>query len=278
MASEKAQSAGIFRFAGIVCLVCSLVVSTAAVSLRGIQRQNAENEKKINILRAAGLADAGERLAAAEIETRYRKILPLVVHLKTGTLDTTKNPQSYDMYAAAENPRQSHALSADPAGIKRIAEAGSAYVLIENGKIERVILPVQGYGLWSTLYGFTALRFDGKAETINGITFYKQGETPGLGARITEPDWQAGWRGVKPYDARGKAHVVLAKKRDPNRKNQVDAIAGATLTSNGVAHLINFWLGEQGYKPFIERLHRGEITVAEMRAARKKAGMRPAGE
>lgn len=277
MATEKSQSAGIFLFAGSVCLVCSLVVSTAAVSLRGIQRQNADNEKKINILRAAGLADAREKLSAAEIQTRYRQILPLVVNLKNGTLDTTKNPQTYDMYAAAEDPGQSHPLSDDPAGIKRIAADGSAYVRIENGKLERVILPVQGYGLWSTLYGFTALRFDGKDKTIDGITFYQQSETPGLGARITEPEWQAGWRGVKPYDDNGSTHVVLAKKRDPNRNNEVDAIAGATLTSNGVAHLINFWLGEQGYKSFIDRLDKGEITVAEMRAAQKNDGNAPKG-
>ncbi len=278
MATEKSSSAGIFRFAGGVCLICSLVVSTAAVSLRGIQERNVDNEKKINILRAAGLAEAGEKLSTAEIEERYRKILPLVVDLQSGELDTTKNPQRYDMYVAAENPRQSHALDDDPAGIKRIAEAGSAYVLIENDRLKRLILPIQGYGLWSTIYGFTALDFAGEGETIEGITFYKQGETPGLGGRIGEPAWQAKWRGVTPYDDRGKAHVVLAKKRDPNKKNEVDAIAGATLTSNGVEHLMNFWLGQQGYQPFIDRLRTEEITIAQMRAAQKNAGERPAGE
>lgn len=264
MSAEKNRAIDIFKFATLVCLICSLVVSTAAVSLRGIQEQNAENEKKINILRAAGLVEAGKKLSSAQIQEKYQEILPLVVNLKTGELNLTKDPKTYDMYAATEDPQESHALSDDPANIKRIAENGSAYVLVKEGQVKRVILPIQGYGLWSTLYGFTAVSFDKTHKQIDGITFYKQGETPGLGALITEPSWQEKWRGVHPYNVHGEPNVVLSKRKNPDKRNEVDAIAGATLTSNGVQYLVNFWLGSQGYKLFLDHLQQGKITVEQM--------------
>lgn len=267
MSDKKNSMFGIMSFAAIVCLICSLVVSTAAVSLRKTQQQNAANEKKLNILVAAGLAQPGQKLSAEQIADEYKKVIPLVVNLKTGLLDTSKNPQTYDMYAAAQNPDESQALSPDPAGIKRIANDGSAYVVINGDQIERVVLPIQGYGLWSTMYGFTSLSLADNTQKITGITFYQQGETPGLGAKITLPSWQAKWNGVLPYDAQGNPDVVLSKNRDPSQKNQVDALAGATLTSNGVQHLMNFWLGNQGYKAFIDNLQQGKITISEMHNA-----------
>lgn len=265
MSNEK-SSIGILKFAGIVCLVCSLVVSTAAVSLRGIQQRNADNEKKINILRAAGLVDPEKKLSTKAINEKFARIIPLVVNLKTGELDAAKDALTYDMYAQAQS-KEGQVLKDDPANIKRIAKDGSAYVLIDNDQITRVILPVQGYGLWSTMYGFTSLSLQEKQPTITGITFYQQGETPGLGARIAEPAWQKQWEGVEPYDESGSVQVDVSKHRNPGMKNQVDAIAGATLTSNGVEHLMNFWLGEQGYKPFLDRLQAGKITIADLRNA-----------
>ena len=270
--SEKKQSAlSVLKFATIVCLLCSLLVSTAAVSLRGFQKENADNEKKLNILRAAGLAGAEEHLSTQQINDKFTQIIPLVVDLATGKPVSDKNPLTYDMYNAARNENEGHALSDDPAGIKRIAKEGVAYVVADGDHISRLILPIQGYGLWSTMYGFTALSFQEKHPEITGITFYKHAETPGLGARITEPTWQALWAGVIPYDDNGAPQVDLVKVRNPSAKNQVDAIAGATLTSNGVEHLMNFWLGEQGYKPLVENIRKGEISLADLREASQAA-------
>lgn len=270
MSKQANSNFAVFRFAAIVCLVCSLFVSAAAVSLRGIQQKNALNEKRINILIAAGLAEAGQKLKAKEIEERFAKITPVVVNLESGEIVTDKDPAKYDMYKAAESKDEGEALSNDPANIKRIAKDGSAYLLIDGDKIERVILPVQGYGLWSTMYGFTALSLDEKA-TIKGLTFYQQGETPGLGARITEPAWQAQWDGVNPYGENGEPRIEVAKNANPDKDWQVDAISGATLTSRGVQNLMNFWLGKQGYEPFLRRIQDGEITA---KSAEEKAGER----
>lgn len=270
--SEKKQSAlGILKFATIVCLFCSLFVSTAAVSLRGFQKQNAENEKKVNILRAAGLAGAEERLSTKQINEKFAQIIPLVIDLKTGEPARDKNPLTYNMYNAAQSDKEGHALTADPAGIKRIAKEGLAYVVADGDQISRLVLPIQGYGLWSTMYGFTALSFKDQQPTLTGITFYQHAETPGLGARITEPEWQEKWADIVPYDDNGNPHIDLVKVRNHEAKNQVDAIAGATLTSNGVEHMMNFWLGEQGYKPLVDHIRNGEITLANLRDASQAA-------
>lgn len=270
--SEKKQSAlGILKFATIVCLFCSLFVSTAAVSLRSFQKQNAENEKKVNILRAAGLAGAEERLSTQQINEKFAQIIPLVIDLKTGEPARDKNPLTYNMYNAAQSDNEGHALTDDPAGIKRIAKEGLAYVVADGDQISRLVLPIQGYGLWSTMYGFTALSFKDQQPTLTGITFYKHAETPGLGARITEPEWQEKWADIVPYDDNGNPHIDLVKVRNHEAKNQVDAIAGATLTSNGVEHMMNFWLGEQGYKPLVDHIRNGEITLANLRDASQAA-------
>lgn len=266
--SAKTSNFSIFRFATLVCLVCSLVVSAAAVSLRGIQEKNALNEKRINILIAAGLAQSGEQLSAVEIDKRYAEIVPVVVDFKTGEIDGAIDVNTYDMYAAAQDTQAGRALADDPASIKRIAHKGSAYLLVEGDDIKRVILPVQGYGLWSTMYGFTALDFANNTSTITALTFYAHGETPGLGAEITNPVWLEKWKGASPYDAAGRPHIKVPKRANPAHDNEIDSISGATLTSNGVQNLMNFWLGEQGYEAFIKRIQEGKIRAADVAPAR----------
>lgn len=265
MSTPNNSKLRIFAFAASVCLVCSLVVSTAAVSLRSTQEKNALNEKRINILVAAGLAQPGERLRAATINERFEQVTPVVVEFASGELVEDKDPETYDMYAAAQSSDEGRALADDPASIKRIAKDGSAYLLIKDDHIERVILPVQGYGLWSTMYGFTALTLDSGAE-ITGLTFYSHGETPGLGALITDPRWQAQWEGVIPYNDNGQPQIQVVKSGARSERGQVDAISGATLTSRGVEYLMNFWLGEQGYESFIQHIKDGEITASTVAA------------
>lgn len=266
-ANTKTSNFAIFRFAAIVCLVCSLVVSAAAVSLRTTQEKNALNEKRINILVAAGLAKNGEKLSADEINKRYAEVVPVVVDFATGDIDKTVDANTYDMYAAAQDPKSGKALEEDPASIKRIAHKGSAYLLVDNDEIKRVVLPVQGYGLWSTMYGFTALDFAGNDAEITALTFYAHGETPGLGAEISNPVWQEKWKGAPPYDAAGQPQIKVLKRANPGHKNEIDSISGATLTSKGVESLMNFWLGQQGYQAFIKHIQEGKIRAADVTAS-----------
>ena len=121
-----------------------------------------------------------------------------------------------------------------------------------------MILPIEGYGLWSTLYGFIALEENGN--DIYGLQFYQHGETPGLGAEVDNPRWKALWNGKKLRDDDGDLQITVAKAPPAAGQDYyIDALAGATLTSRGVHNLVRFWMGEQGYGPFLERLKAGDI-------------------
>ena len=125
--------------------------------------------------------------------------------------------------------------------------------------LDRIILPVHGYGLWSTLYGFIALQSD--ANTVAGIGFYEHGETPGLGGEVDNPRWKSQWPGKQVYRD-GEAAIALAKggvdSSSPDAQWRVDGLSGATLTSRGVTNLVQFWLGENGFKPFLNKLKTGD--------------------
>jgi len=114
-----------------------------------------------------------------------------------------------------------------------------------------VVLPVYGEGLYSTLYGYLALEPD--LQTIYNLYFYEQEETPGLGAEIENPEWQAGWRGKKIYGKDGEVRIRVARGV-ANGPFEVDGITGATMTSNGVTALVRYWLGPDGFGPYLERL------------------------
>jgi Na+-transporting NADH:ubiquinone oxidoreductase subunit C len=131
------------------------------------------------------------------------------------------------------------------------------FVLRDGDRTEGLVLPVEGYGLWSTLYGYLALEAD--ANTIRGITFYEHGETAGLGGEVDNPRWKALWPGRRAFDENGELRIRVKKgaagppDRDPY---QVDGLSGATLTTNGVTHLIHFWLGENGFGRYLDEYRR----------------------
>lgn len=113
--------------------------------------------------------------------------------------------------------------------------------------------------------------------TIKGISFYEHKETPGLGARIEEPEWRAKWSGIESYDENGDVATGVTKAGNP-KDNWVDGISGATLTSRGVSNMIQFWLGEQGYKPYLDMLREESgqtIDEADTQANQSKSSAQP---
>ena len=128
-----------------------------------------------------------------------------------------------------------------------------------DGELDKIILPVRGAGLWSTLYGFLALEND--LNTVAGLGFYEHGETPGLGGEVDNPKWKALWPGKEVYDD-GQVAIELIKgsvdASTRNAENKVDGLSGATLTSRGVSNLVQFWMGDNGYKLFLKNLRAGE--------------------
>ena len=242
-----------------VCLVCSVLVSGAAVSLRPTQAVNKALDKKRNILMAAGLIKADEVVAGAQIEERYQKIKPLVVDLASGDYVDDIDPLAYDQRRAAKDPALSVAISPDkdPASVKRRALRASVYLVEQKGKIKKVILPVHGLGLWSTLYGFVAL--DAKdINTIRGLVYYEHAETPGLGGEIDNPSWKALWDGKQAFGEDGSIRISVIKGKvaseRPEAKYQVDGLSGATITARGVENMLHYWLSAEGFGPYIDRL------------------------
>jgi len=237
-----------------LCLVASMIVSAAAVSLRPLQEINKLKDKQINILQVAGRYDP-----AANVTEAFSVFEPQVVELATGKFTDQFDAATFDDRAAADDPELSVALSNDPASIGRQSKFRTIYLLRnDDGSVDKVILPIHGYGLWSTLYGFIAL--EENANDIYGLQFYSHGETPGLGAEVDNPRWKALWRDKKLADDSGELLITVAKTApSQGQEYHVDALAGATLTSNGVDNLVRFWMGENGFGPFLENLKAGEI-------------------
>lgn len=240
-----------------ICIVCSVVVSTAAVVLKPAQEANKTLDRKRNILAAAGMLEPGR-----SVEEQFAQVQTRVIDLETGEFTDERNPENYEPVKAAKDPSQSIDLSQeeDIAGIGRRENYALVYLVEGNGgDLDKVILPVRGYGLWSTLYGFIALESD--LNTIAGLGFYEHGETPGLGGEVDNPRWKALWPGKQVYRD-GEVEIELIKGSvepdNPRAEWRVDGLSGATLTSRGVTHLVQFWLGEQGYKPFLNNLKSGE--------------------
>jgi len=181
-----------------------------------------------------------------------------VVDLQTGEYTDAHDAQLFDPLKAARDPKLSDALDGeeDIALIKRRERFTTIYMVEKDGKLESLILPVRGYGLWSTLHGFVALK--GDLNTVVGLGFYQHAETPGLGGEVDNPKWKALWPGKVLFDAQGKPAIHIVKggvdPASPDAKHQVDGLAGATLTSNGVDRLLQFWLGEQGFGPYLAKL------------------------
>lgn len=255
MAKDTVQRTVIVALA--LCVVCSLVVSTAAVSLKPAQEANKSLDRKRNILAAAGLLVEGE-----SVDKQFEQVTTRVVDLRTGKYTDAVDPASYQQKAAAKEPSMSEKLpkQEDVAGIGRLEHYSLVYLVEKDGKLDKVILPVRGYGLWSTLYGFLALESD--ADTVAGLGFYEHGETPGLGGEVDNPRWKALWPGKHIYKD-GEAAIELVKgtvdASTPDAEYKVDGLAGASLTSKGVTHLMQFWLGEMGFKPYLQNLKAGEV-------------------
>ncbi|MEM7214505.1 MAG: Na(+)-translocating NADH-quinone reductase subunit C [Pseudomonadota bacterium] len=237
-----------------LCLIASMVVSATAVSLRPIQEINKLKDKQISILQVAGLYDP-----QVDVSEAFASFEPRVLQLETGDFTTQFDAATFDDLAAADDPATSIALIDDPASIGRQSKFVTVYLLRDDaGALDKVILPIHGYGLWSTLYGFIALERNGN--DIFGLQFYQHAETPGLGAEVDNPRWKKLWNGKKLVDENDILQISVAKTPPPAGVDfHVDAIAGATLTSVGVHNLIRFWLGETGYQPFLEKLKEGAV-------------------
>ncbi len=239
-----------------LCLVCSVLVSGAAVVLKPLQEQNKALDKKKNILEIAGLMQQGK-----SVDELFSQIEMRVIDMTTGEYMTDIDAAKYDQRKASNDPKQNIQLNKeeDIAGIKRRAKYTSVYLVKDGENVKSIILPVHGYGLWSTLYGFLALEND--AKTVVGLGFYEHAETPGLGGEVDNPEWRKKWIGKQVYNDAGDVVIKVIKgavnSNTPEAENKVDGLSGATLTSRGVENMLHYWLGKLGYTKYLANIHKG---------------------
>ncbi|AVW95945.1 Na+-translocating NADH-quinone reductase subunit C [Vibrio parahaemolyticus] len=242
-------------------LVCSIIVSTAAVGLRDKQKANAVLDKQSKIVEVAGIEANGKKVP--ELYAEY--IEPRLVDFATGEFveeaaDGSK-AANYDQRKAAKDNATSIKLTAeqDKAKIIRRANTGIVYLVKNGDDVSKVIIPVHGNGLWSMMYAFVAVETDGN--TVSGITYYEQGETPGLGGEVENPSWRAQWVGKKLFDENHKPAIKVVKGgARAGSEHGVDGLSGATLTGNGVQGTFDFWLGDMGFGPFLAKVRDGGLN------------------
>ncbi|MFP6703985.1 MAG: NADH:ubiquinone reductase (Na(+)-transporting) subunit C [Planctomycetaceae bacterium] len=270
-----------FLVALSLCLVCSFVVSLAAVSLRDRKQRNREAFRNRNVLMAAFPGELSDEASFVEfynkrgvsgLEDFFDRFVELrAIRLSSGDAVADIDPAKYNQLLASRDPARSSELDLrsqpgrDLAGIKSREDIGVVYLVGDSRdpggpsseSVRTIVLPIRGYGLWSTLKGFVAIDGERLASgpegvTVRGLSYYEHRETPGLGGEIDNPAWKAKWPGRRVFDSQWAVKLNVTKS--PRSEYDVDALTGATITSNGVSRMLEFWLGDDGYGPFLRRL------------------------
>jgi len=227
-------------FATALCLVCSLLLTTAATGLKVFQRENALVDRQKNILKAVGAVDPARRYTGDEIKALYRDRIKCVSVDEGGEVVSTE-----------ASPTQTVPL----------------YLYLEDDKTKAYILPVDSRGLWGRIYGYLALETDGS--TIAGFSVYKHSETPGLGGEIENRWFQRNFVGKRIVDANGDfVSIKIAKGavkdavRQDLQPNYVDGISGATMTGKFLTQGLKDVL--QSYEPVsIHFRNQGMLKIPE---------------
>jgi Na+-transporting NADH:ubiquinone oxidoreductase subunit C len=250
MSSNKETFGKTVGFVLAVCVVCALLVSFSAVQLKPLQKANKLLDQQTKILEASGLLEkAGKDI----VKTYNEFVVARMVDLDSGEF-VEGDVIGFDERRNARDKALSIKPKNDLAGINRRSNTAVIYLVKnEAGVVNTVVLPIIGSGLWDLMYGYVGLEAD--LNTVKSVIYSDHKETPGLGAEVLNPKWKALWPGKKIYNDAGEVKAKLVKGgAKANDIHGVDALSGATLTSNGVTHTFQFWFGEEGYGPFITKL------------------------
>lgn len=252
----------IVTFAALLCIACAIMVSTSAVSLEERQEANAALDEQLNVLEAAGVIEPGEKLTAEEVDAELANIDIVLVDIESGEEVQPEgiDPLTYKQLEAQNDPDMSYQAPSNGSNIKRIAKYARVYKIKgEDGGVGALVLPIEGYGLWGTLYGFVAI--DPDDNQVVGLTYYKHKETPGLGGEVDNPRWKALWPGRKIYEDDGEVGIEVIKgSAGPVAEEpyKVDGLSGATITSRGITNMLVFWLGPDGFGPYLDKFQTSE--------------------
>ena len=220
-----------FIYASVMVVVVAALLSAAAISLKPKQVKNAEIEKKQNILASVHI-----EATATDAESLYEQNIQKAYVVNAAGEEVPGDAFSVDLKKERSKPLEQRILPVfecqTPEGLK-------------------YILPLRGTGLWGPIWGYLALNED--LNTIYGVNFDHQGETPGLGAEINTPAFQEPFRGKTIFDAAGKLVAIIVAKSNETApaEHKVDAISGGTITSKGLQQMLLDDL--TSYEKFITR-------------------------
>ncbi|KIH76142.1 Na+-transporting NADH:ubiquinone oxidoreductase subunit C [Geoalkalibacter ferrihydriticus] len=243
-----------FLVAFLVCFVCSLMVSATAAGLRAKQERDALGIMYKNVLGALDLPARGEDV----FEVWNARVEARLVDLESGEYSDAFDAETFDQERAARDPQLRYTIPSDKdlAGLRTRSRLAPVFLVREEGEVRYLVLPVRGQGLWATIYGYLALESD--LTTVAGLTIYDHGETPGLGGEIERPRWLNNWPGTQAFDEDGNPLLEVVRGRvdpaSPQAQFQVDGVSGATATMRSMTNLVRYWLGEDGFGPYLERL------------------------
>jgi Na+-transporting NADH:ubiquinone oxidoreductase subunit C len=259
--------------AGSLCLVCALVVSSAASALKKIQEANIVLDRKKNLLQVVGISPEELGDTTAIKKAFEDKFEIQIVDLDTGEFGESALEECYEAvtnfgkkmekdgfeekYDPFAMSKTKDALVCDEipkgediAGIKYREKYSQVYIAkAEDGSPKLYVFPVRGYGLWSMMQGFLAVKPD--FQTVEGLVFFEQKETPGLGGEVKSPGFLNQWPGKQLYADEGDVQIRVIKSADDD--HSIDALSGATITSNGVTNAMKYWMGPNGFKNYIDR-------------------------
>jgi len=242
----------------VTAMVCSSLVSATVVMLRPIQLNNQMLDRSRNVMKLTGLVEEGVTPGDEEMLDLFRDMDMRIVDIDQAEFNNELDPLSFDQRRAASNPDLGVDVPSDQdlSSLGRRSRFATVYIVLREGKLERLILPVRGAGMWSMIYGYIALESD--LNTIAAVTFYEQNETPGIGDQIMRPEWLAQWQGRRIYDEVGDLRFAVSHaKVEPGTSTwlyEVDALTGATVTADAVTSMIRYWFGSHGYRPFLDFL------------------------
>ncbi|MBR5253801.1 MAG: NADH:ubiquinone reductase (Na(+)-transporting) subunit C [Bacteroidales bacterium] len=223
--ANKESNSYIFMYSTILVVVAAAVLAVAAVGLRPFQKKNQEIEKKQQLLTAVGIENDVKN--AEELYKKYF-VQELAVNKKGEVISTYEN-ETLKGEARPFNIELSKELAKGDEAMLPI------FVCNQDGKTVYVV-PVHGKGLYDAIWGNVAIADD--LNTIVGVLFDHKGETPGLGAEITNPAFPAQFKGKQIFENDEVKLSVVKSSKKTNDTFEADAVTGATNTSNGVSNML----------------------------------------
>lgn len=223
--ANKESNSYIFMYSTILVVVAAAVLAVAAVGLKPFQKKNQEIEKMQQLLTAVGIEND-----VKNAEDLYKKyfVQELAVNKKGEVVSTYEN-QILKGEVRPFNIELSKELSKGDEAMLPI------FICNQEGKTVYVV-PVHGKGLYDAIWGNVAIADD--LNTIVGVLFDHKGETPGLGAEITNPAFPAQFKGKKIFENDEVKLAVVKSSKKTNDTFEADAVTGATNTSNGVSNML----------------------------------------